>query len=323
MCQERENLLARLTTPLPGSVAYTNVRPMNVPLRFDKSTVIDFLTGMHQHLDQDHWLEKCQNGLIRYKQQPVLPDTIVRAGWRIENHIPQTVEPDVNNYVSFLYEDSEIVVVNKPAPLPMHACGRFNRNTLSWFVNQVFAGEQIRVIHRLDSNTTGVVIMARKKSAAQAIHSQFKACSVEKVYFARVTGMVNLDQFECHQPISPEASTAGSRNIDSDSGLKAFTRFEQVHQWDDRSTLLKCFPITGRTNQIRVHLHSLGLPIVGDPTYRGSSDPPNKQTLTLDDPPMCLHAASITFLHPLSGKRMTFEAPLPDWTEAQNENTSL
>ena len=320
---ERNNLVALLTTPLPGSVAYDNVRPMNVPLRFDGAVVIDFLLGMHAHVPREKWLAACEEGRITYKEKPLSADDTVGAGWRVEHMVPQTTEPPVSNQVKFLYEDDVLIAVDKPAPLPMHPCGRFNRNTLDYFVNRVFSGEQIRILHRLDSNTTGVVVFARKKTAARFVAPQFVNGEVNKTYLAKVDGHPTDDEFDCSAAISTEASTAGSRKVDEDAGATAFTEFKVLERNENGTALIQCTPRTGRTNQIRIHLSHLGFPIVGDPIYNAASDKsassnePNpgfvRQTISIDDPPKCLHAWKIELRHPLTKKMFEIASERPPW----------
>jgi len=302
---------------LPGSIAYDNVRPMNVPLRFDNERVIDFLVGMHATLDRPFWQERLDNQRITYKDQPITGDTIVRAGWRLEHSTPQLTEPSVNCDVKIIHEDEALVVVDKPAPLPMHPCGRFNRNTLSYFLGLVYNDHQLRQIHRLDANTTGVVVYATKKRHANELFPQFKNATVTKTYLARVSAHCPDDTFECAQPISTEPSTVGTRSVSAD-GQSASTSFEVIERFDDGTSLLICRPKTGRTNQIRIHLSHLGFPIQGDPAYDSgaeskSPNQPATQTLTIDDPPMCLHAWTIEFNHPKTGERVTYKAPRPKW----------
>lgn len=308
---ERENLLALVTTPLPGKLPYNNVRPMNVPGRFDQQTAIEFLVGMHAHLGEEYWRGECGSGQVIYKGNPISSDQVVRSGWRVEHLIPQTTEPDVSNQVKFLFEDEVLIAVNKPAPLPMHPCGRFNLNSLSHFVDKVYEGEQIRVLHRLDANTTGVVVMARKKTAARFVQPQFLNGEVQKTYLARVKGHPKLDSFRCDAGISAEASTAGSRTID-ENGLESVTEFEVLNRFENGESIIKCTPLTGRTNQIRLHLSHLGFPIVGDQTYQ-STDANEKQTISVDEPPMCLHAWKLNLIHPLSRERIEIVSDKPTW----------
>ena len=307
---QRTQAIRAATDPLPGSIAYDNVRPLNVPLRYDQKPVMDFLVGMHANLDEAFWQERIDQGRIIYKDKPIAADTIVRAGWRVEHLTPQATEPPVNADVTIVHEDEAIVVVNKPAPLPMHPCGRFNRNTLGYFLGLVYNEHQLCQIHRLDANTTGVVVYATKKRHSHRLFPQFKNATVEKTYLARVNGHCDDDTFTCDEPISSEASIAGTRTV-SEDGKVALTSFEVAERFDDGTSLVVCRPTTGRTNQIRLHLSHLGFPIVGDPAYNDQENA--TQTLEVDDPPMCLHAWKIKFEHPESGDRVEFEAPRPQW----------
>jgi UPF0176 protein len=315
MLEQRNSLLTALTTPLPGSIAYDNVRPMNVPLRFDQKLLIEFLCSMHAHLDEAFWRRECELGRVTYKNAPVCVEQIVRSGWRVEHHVPQTTEPDVSNQVKFLYEDEDLIALDKPAPLPMHASGRFNRNTLSYFVKLVFSGQQTRIVHRLDANTTGVVLMAKNKAAAQFIHSQFINGTIKKTYLAKISGTPAQDSFSCDALISAEASTAGSRTIavSGEDALAAMTEFKVLERCDDGTTLVECRPLTGRTHQIRVHLSHLGFPVVGDPTYN-SVDGTIKQSLSVDAAKMCLHAWKLEFQHPASFETVEIAASRPAWS---------
>jgi len=268
---------------------------------------------MHAHLGREYWQNECEVGQVIYKGKPLNCDQEIRSGWRIEHLVPQTTEPDVNNQVKFLYEDDVLIAVNKPAPLPMHPCGRFNRNTLSYFMGRVFSGEQIRILHRLDANTTGVVVMARKKSAAQFVSPQFFNGEVEKTYLARVSGHPNSDEFECSASISSEVSVAGSRIV-APNGLQSLTQFVVLDRFDDGTSVIECHPKTGRTNQIRIHLAHLGFPICGDPVYRSTSDAIEKQTLSIADPPMCLHAWKLGLTHPNTKEMFEIIAGKPTWS---------
>lgn len=314
LLEERNNLVALRTTPQPGCVPYNNIRPMNVPLRFDKALVIDFLCGMHAHLSREYWEEECKLERIVYKSNPISANDIVRSGWRVEHLIPHTVEPPVNNAVEFLYEDDVLIAVNKPAPLPMHPCGRFNRNTLNYFVNLVFTDDQVRLLHRLDANTTGVVILAKKKSAARKVQPQFENGTVTKTYLARIHGIPESETFQCDARIGASPELAGARAID-EHGLPALTKFKVVNKFDDGTTLVECYPKTGRTNQIRLHLAHLGYPISGDPTYCVGGEVQEKQALSVDDPPMCLHAWKLVIEHPTTGEPVELVATPPSWSQ--------
>jgi len=309
---EHEEQINEVTSPLPGSVPYDNIRPMNVPERFDQQTVLDFVAGLHGHLDLEYWKSECDAGRILYKNKPIAADRMVRGGERYDHLYPATTEPDVNADIRVLFEDHSLVVVNKPAPLPMHPSGRFNRNTLQSILNQVYEPQILKPAHRLDANTSGVVVLSRTRSIASRVQPQFEDRSAKKVYLARVLGHPEADQFRSETRISRTASQAGLRLPDP-NGHEAMTEFRVLSRDTDGTALLEVRPLTGRTNQIRLHLWDLGLPIVGDPGYLPDRKLGEKQTLAIDDAPLCLHAWKVTLMHPTKHVEITFSAPAPEW----------
>jgi RluA family pseudouridine synthase len=219
--------------------------------------------------------------------------------------------------IEVLHEDEALVVVNKPAPLPMHASGRYSRNTLQYVLEAIYAPQKPRPSHRLDANTTGVLVIARTRHFAGQIQAQFQDGQVQKIYLARVTGHPTWDEHVCEAPISSEPGKLGSRAVDAESGLQARTDLRIRQRFADGTTLLEAHPLTGRTNQIRIHLAHLGLPICGDPVYSNDSSPGESQTLEVDAPPLCLHAWRISFRHPLDDQMVSFTATPPSWALAQ------
>ena len=135
--------------PLPGCQPYDNQRPLNVPLKYDRVTALEFVSNLHSHLPREYWQDELENERILYKGKPIQPEQVVRSGWRVEHLLPGTIEPPVNGRIRMLYEDDSLIAVNKPAPLPMHPCGRFNRNSLSYLLGGVYSGQRLRIVHRL------------------------------------------------------------------------------------------------------------------------------------------------------------------------------
>ncbi|MEM7313012.1 MAG: RluA family pseudouridine synthase, partial [Planctomycetota bacterium] len=172
--------------------------------------------------------------------------------------------------------------------------------------------QQLRLAHRLDSNTSGVVVLCRKKFSASKVQPQFEGSGVKKRYRCLVHGHPPEDEFESTAAISPKTRPAGGRFIEA-GGLPAHTEFTVLERLEGGTSLVEARPITGRTNQIRIHLWDLEFPIVGDPMYLPDKATRSKQTLSPDDPPMCLHAYSIEFTHPISEERVVYKADLPDW----------
>jgi UPF0176 protein len=314
LLEERSARLAEVANPLPGSEPYINYRPMNVPERCDGFQAVDFLDHLHPHMGREYWQDECSNQRMTCETKVVESKTIVRAGQRIEHILPGTVEPDVDPNIRFLYEDSAIIVIDKSAPLPMHPCGRFNRNTLSYILDQIYNPIHPRAAHRLDANTSGIVALTKTRKLAARLQPQFERGEVDKVYRARVHGHPAEDKFDCDAAISSSPSQAGGRDVSPD-GLPAFTEFETVQRFDDGTALVIARPRTGRTNQIRVHLWHLGLAICGDTIYLPEGKRGELQTRDVNDSPLCLHAHQLTFAHPQTGESLTFESPAPTWAQ--------
>jgi UPF0176 protein len=313
---EREAAIARATTPLPGSVPYDNCRPISISAKYDGAGLLEMLCAVFPHMSREYWSERFERGLIvDDKLQAVSPARVVRSGERYLNRMPATSEPEVNAAIRVLYEDAAIVVVDKPAPLPLHPSGRFNRNTLQSILNHVYHPQKLRPVHRLDANTTGVVVLARTRTVAGRLQSQFAAGGVEKRYVARIQGAPPTDEFVCDAAIGTATTGLGARDVD-EQGLAAVTEFRVLRRFDDGTTLVEARPITGRTNQIRVHLWHLGWPIVGEQAYLPSRQLGDTQTHGVDDSPLCLHARRIALAHPQTGERVTFEASAPGWADS-------
>lgn len=311
---QHQAAIRKYTTPLPGSQPYLNERPLNIPAEYDGTPLLDVLCGIFPHVSEDEWSEIVDRGSFRAPNgETATENQIVRAGERYRRITPGTVEPEVNADIRILYEDEAIVVLEKPAPLPMHPSGRFNRNTLQFILNAAYAPQKIQAAHRLDANTTGLVVCTRTRHFAKLLQPQFARGEVKKIYLARVQGHPAEDDFFCDAPIGMEVGPAGSRDIDEAAGQMARTNFKVVSRMEDGSSLLEVEPVTGRTNQIRLHLRTLGFPICGDATYLADGTTGETQTLSPDAPPLCLHSWRLSFRHPLTNLPIHFEAAKPDW----------
>jgi UPF0176 protein len=312
--QQRNAAIRAATDPLPGSMPAETFRPLRVPQSFDGRTALETFRGLVDHLPERYWEDEFRNGQVLDARREVLAATdVVRAGQRLLHRLPFTAEPPVNADVTVLYEDEALVVLDKPAPLPMHAGGRYTRNTLQQILNTVYRPQKPRPAHRLDANTTGLVVVARSRHFAGRLQVQFAQGRVGKRYLVRVHGHPDEDQFRCDAPIGRQVLASGTREVDAQAGDVAITQFMVLRRHADGTSLLEAQPLTGRTNQIRIHCAFLGHPVVGDAAY-GSGDPAaQRQTLDVEEPPLCLHAWKIDFAHPVSGEPVQFTAPLPEW----------
>lgn len=319
LLERRNAWLRRASQPLPGSRPYDNCRPINIPARLDGRTLIDCVCDMHPPVERQQWDEWFRRDHILCDGEPVRGDRVVRGGEQFWHLFPDTVEPDVDGNVEITWEDDALIAVSKPAPLPVHPCGRFNRNTLTSLLDSVYGPGELRLVHRLDANTTGVMLLARSQDAATSLSQQFANNLVEKHYLVRIAGQPREDRLEYQQKISRDRTAAGVRVIDP-AGLEARTEFRVLARGNDGTSLVHAIPYTGRTNQIRIHLWSLGYPVLGDPSYLAGQRIGAIQTLSMLSPKMCLHAWSLKLVHPDRGHKMTMTADAPVWVHSFHES---
>jgi UPF0176 protein len=316
--RDRQQAIIEVARRQAGCKPYDNVRTIHVPRRWAGLQLIEFLTQYQPMIAEDQWRNWIQEGQITFDDHPLTAEHIVKEGQRLVQHQPDTVEPAINPMIELLHEDDTLVVVNKPAPLPAHPSGRYHRNTLTWILEQAYPNNFLRLAHRLDANTSGVVLLCRKSSASRIVQPQFEAGQVKKVYLARIHGHPSWDQWTCRAAIDGRPTTAGARKIaDPPEGLPSITHFRVLERWEDQTSLVEVQPETGRTHQIRLHLWHLQHPIVNDALYLPDGELGSNQTLDVGQPCMCLHAQSLTLQHPENGREVTFQARLPEWAEVR------
>jgi RluA family pseudouridine synthase len=305
-CDEKTLEFAQGTAVLPGLTPYDNRRPMHVRGEFDGVPLSTYLSAAHPHVSLETWRRRAESHCLSLGGRPVVDFEVpVRAGNELIHLERGVVEPVVDTDLRFLYTDDALSVVEKPAPMPVHPSGRYNKHSMVSLLKHVFPDQQFLPVHRLDADTTGLMILAHTKVAARHLARQFEARTVRKTYLAEVKGRVEATQFHSRAPVSKRPSHAGRREIDGE-GQGAWTEFRVRDRAGD-TTLLEVVPHSGRTNQIRVHLASEGLPILGDAPY-GEDASMKSGTSRLR-----LHAWRIGFEHPISGDRVDVEARTPGW----------
>ncbi len=231
----------------------------------------------------------------------------------IEEEKPKEIELKAQDIpVEILYEDNDIIVVNKPKGMVVHPA---NGNLDGTLVNAVMAickdslsgiGGEIRpgIVHRLDKDTSGAIIVAKNDKAHINLSEQIKNHQVEKTYIALVKGFVKENEATINMPIGRSTKDRKKMAVNK-NGKNAVTHFKVIERFRNY-TLLEVKIETGRTHQIRVHLSEIGYPIVGDTVYSNGKNEWNIEG-------QCLHAKSLKFKHPITGKEMFIEAPLPEY----------
>ena len=207
--------------------------------------------------------------------------------------------PPLNPYLTFLYQDQDILVLDKPAEL-LSVPGKAieHRDSLQLRVQRVYPTATI--VHRLDMATSGILIMALNKPAHVHLSRQFENRQTSKTYFARVFGHVNGDAGEIDLPLICDWPNRPKQMVDHEKGKPSQTHWRVVKR-DNYSTLVELTPITGRSHQLRVHMLALGHPILGDRLYACD-------LAKAKSPRLCLHAQMHEFTHPVSGQVMRFES---------------
>lgn len=299
-------------------------------------TVVDFLAHRFKYHTATGWEKRVRDERVRVNGATVDPDHVVNKDDAVQYTILHA-EPAVDERYTVLYEDEHILAVSKSGNIPCHACGVYITHTLIARIKQDF-GESLNLGHRLDRETSGVIVLAKHKEANRSLAGMFARGEVEKTYLAVVYGGVKRREFTIDAPIGkidiryqyPDEYEYGKdnnlatylpkRTVDFETGKPARTRFEVVRS-NDTFSLLRVFPEQGRTNQIRVHLAHIGHPVVGDKIYALSGEIREellREGLTartrdaLVTERHALHCETLRFDHPVTGERLEITAPIPD-----------
>ncbi len=275
--------------------------------------------------------EAVKLGTIVVNRERVKPSYKVKEGDSVDVHSEPPPPEDFllaeDIPLDIIHEDASILVINKQPFIPVHPGAGHRTGTLAnafafHFQNLSDVAGPLRpgIVHRLDRDTTGLLCVAKTNRAHYSMTSQFHDREVEKTYIAIAEGVMEFDEYVVDKPIGRHPKNPIKMAI-VERGRASFTRFEIAERFNN-FTLVRCFPKSGRTHQIRVHLESLGHPIACDRLYGrrhrisygdlaslGAHDPANRKLMERQ----ALHAATLCFSHPLTGERVTYEAPLaPD-----------
>jgi len=246
----------RIVAPYPFTYSF-RVKPPETGKR-----LLPFLLERFPFRSSAGWQERIADGRILRNHALSEDEAILAQGDLIFHHNPRVTEPSVPDAVRVLHETPDYLIAYKPAPMPVHPGGRYSRNTLIEILREMGYGD-LHIIHRLDSVTSGLMLLGKTVPFSQAASLAFKEGGVTKAYHALVTGTPEKDVFSCRQPIM---RAQGYRFRCDPAGKEAHTSFRTIERGQQRS-IVECEPLTGRTHQIRLHLAWLGIPIANDEVY--------------------------------------------------------
>ena len=284
-------------------------------LRIDR-----FLGSRLEQVSRSYLQKLVKDGAVLVNGKPVKSSYKVENGDRIRLEIPDAVEPEIEAEpmaLDILYEDSDIILINKPKGMVVHpAAGHYSgtlvnglmahcKNELSGINGVMRPG----IVHRIDMDTTGVLIVCKNDKAHNAIAEQLKVHSITRKYYAIVHGVLKADTGTVNAPIGRHPVDRKKMSLHEKNGKEAVTHYRVLQRFR-RFTFVECQLETGRTHQIRVHMASIGHPLLGDQVYGPAKMPfSGLQGQTL-------HAGVLGIIHPSTGEYMEFTAPLPAYFEA-------
>lgn len=297
-----ENGLQRLT-----------VSPEDAGVRIDK-----YLAEQLPDITRSYLQKLLKDGSVQMNGKPVKASTKTAVGAVIALTIPEPEEPEIlpeNIPLDILYEDSDVILINKPKNMVVHpAAGHYTGtlvNALMYHCRGDLSGINgvLRpgIVHRIDKDTTGVLIVCKNDRAHNALAEQLKEHSITRKYRAIVCGNLKEDEGTVDAPLGRHPQDRKKMAIVRSGGKRAVTHYRVLERFGN-ATYIECQLETGRTHQIRVHMASLGHPLLGDEIYGRAKSPFKLEGQTL-------HAMVLGFIHPTTGEYMEFEAPLPEYFE--------
>jgi len=259
------------------------------------------------------------NGKEKHSSYAVKPEDLVEI--ILESGVELKIEPQAHLKVPVIFEDENYLVLNKPAGMVVYpAEGHPEQDTVAnWLLAKIpgieKVGDPLRpgIVHRLDRETSGVMVIAKTNEAHEDLTRQFLKRMVKKTYLAWVKGQIKEDRGSISKSIG---RGRGFKLITVKAGRSSFTNFEVITRKND-STLLKIVPLTGRMHQIRVHLKSIGHPVIGDMLYGKNKSRAGTNTTRGKREPMLLHAYQIEFKD-LDGNLRAYEAEMPQYFKIRN-----
>ena len=277
-----------------------------------------FLSGQYEALSRSFLQKLLKNGDVLVNGSPVKASYTVTEGDDIVLNVPEALEPEIvpeDIPLSVLYEDQDVILVNKPKGMVVHPAAGHNTGTLVNALMYHCRGElsgingvlRPGIVHRIDMDTTGVIVACKNDMAHAFLAAQLKEHTITRRYQAIVHGSFKEDEGTVDAPVGRHPQDRKKMCVNEKNGRNAVTHYRVLRRFE-KFTHIECRLETGRTHQIRVHMAYLGHPLLGDAVYG-----PAKCLYRLKG--QTLHAGILCFIHPRSREYVEFTAPLPEYFE--------
>ena len=290
---------------------------VNVPAGVDQVRLDQFLSTLEEpEISRSYASKLIKDDRIQLNGKSCKASSKVKEGDELLIDMPEPVSLDVvaeDIPLDIVYEDEDFLIVNKPKGMVVHpAAGHYQGTLVNAVMNH--CGEELStingvmrpgIVHRIDKNTTGLLVVCKNDKAHKSLAEQLKEHSITRKYVAIVCGNIKEDSGTVDAPLGRSKKDRKKQAIDMVDGRDAVTHFRVLERFSDY-TLVECILETGRTHQIRVHMASIGHPVLGDDVYG-----PKKCPFTLEG--QCLHAKVLGFIHPSTGEYVEFDSEYPEY----------
>jgi 23S rRNA pseudouridine1911/1915/1917 synthase len=285
--------------------AYTTI----ISSRYHGQVLLSHLASLYPHSTPEVWQQKLSNGEVTLDGLTATGTESVALGQTLVWNRPPWVEPDAPRHFEILFEDAHVLAVNKPSGLPTLPGGGFMENTLLRLVQE--RTPCANPVHRLGRATTGIVLFAKSPKAAAQLFADWNTPKIRKIYRALAQGIAQHDAYEILTPIGLVPHPLTGSVWAASPGGKPSRSMARVITRTDRTTTFEVSLHSGRPHQIRIHLASIGHPLVGDPLYGPTGQPLENLPGLPGDGGYFLHAHYLKFHHPVTGEQIRLEAALP------------
>ena len=296
-----------------------NKYTLEVPEDISPSRIDSFIVNKISELSRSRIAELIDSGFITVNGEKCRRSTKLRGGEEIAVEIPappvRELKP-VQLDLDIIYQDEHLAIINKPAGLIVHPAGTTDEVTLVHGLLYEFPDiaelnddERPGIVHRLDKDTSGCLIIARTEECRLKLIEMFSRREIKKEYYTLVKHVPRQTKFEIKKDIGRSSHDRKKMSVNARRGKPAVTIVTLIEQFGNIASSLSVNIITGRTHQIRVHLADAGLPVIGDSTYGNAAKFLSKE---VEAKRQMLHARKITFEHPITGEKLSFTAKIPD-----------